>query len=846
VTQRKLFPVVGIGASAGGLAAFEAFFSGMPPDVDTGMAYVLVQHLAPDHKSILSDLVRRFTRMQVFDALDGMVVEPNCAYVIPPNRDMAFLKGRLQLSESTSRGKRRSVDFFFASLARDQREHAIGVVLSGTGSDGTAGVRAIKAEGGMVMVQSPETTDNGAMPRSAIATGLVDFTLPPDQMPRSIMGYVADAFGSEVRAPATELSLPEEGLNQVLLLLCAETGKDFSQYKRSAVSRRVARRMAQRKVEHVDDYLRYARQAPDEMQGLLADLLVGVTSFFRDPAAFAALETDVIPRLFAAKAPGSAIRVWVPACSTGEEAYSVAMLMQEQAARSNRGHTVQLFATDIDSHAIGVARSGVYAATLTRDVPADRLARHFLPEPDASSYRIRKNIRESLVFSEQNVLTDPPFSRLDLISCRNLLIYMSPPLQKRLIASFHFALNPGGTLLLGTSESVGEAADLFAIENRRASLFLRKDGALAARRAATLRLPRKVPDAEEDKTCPSSSDVDDPDPRIAALQHDLRARQEDLLSTNEELETANEELNNVNEEMQSVNEELQSTNEELETSREELQSLNEELSNVNEQLQSRVTELSRSNEDMNSLLAGIGVGTVFLNSQLIIQRFTPAVTKIIHLIPSDLGRPIGHIALNLLGYDQLVEDVLAVLASSTPKDVEVMSRDGVWFLLRIRPYATLEDTNDGAVITFFEITAMKKAQQSARDAEEIRGLASVLRDSHDAVTVFDLEGRTLGWNAGAQRMYGWTESDVLTMNLSDRLPASSSQDELAVMRRLSLEADLKLHRTERIARDGTVVPICLTASPLLDADGQIYAIATTERARALPTTGESQKGLCDG
>jgi two-component system CheB/CheR fusion protein len=976
------FPIVGLGASAGGLAAFEGFFSGMPANGETGMAYVLVQHLAPDHASILSELVRRYTRMRVIDVEDGMVVEPNCAYVIPPNRDMAFMNGVLHLLEPASRrGRRLSVDFFFSSLAQDLRERAIGIVLSGTGSDGTEGIRAIKAEGGMVIAQSPESTDQDGMPRSAIATGLVDFVLPPAEMARCIMGYVAHAWLKGNRVPAHEKVLPEDTLNKVLVLLRAQTGHDFSQYKRSTLHRRIGRRMALQHVENLDDYLRYVGQRPEELTALFRDLLVGVTAFFRDAEAFGALEEEVIPRLFEGKEPGSAIRVWVPACSTGEEAYSLAILLQERMTALRRAHTVQVFATDIDSHAIGQARAGVYAATIAADVSADRLASQFMLEPDGCAHRIRKGIRDMLVFSEQDVVKDPPFSRLDLISCRNLLIYMSPPLQKKLIAAFHFALNPGGTLFLGTSESVGDVADLFEVANRKARIFVRKDGTLAAQRAALQRIPRlrmvsgvhrasvrpgaeqamqmrelaeqslrahygavaalvdaagdilfldgrtgqylepapgepclnilkmareglkkdlhaaldhaatsgqpahhprvhvqspggatlvnltvraavsgagnvaqKVflvvleeaeaegpAGAEESVVSPvPSRAANDSGPRIEALRQELRAKEEYLQSTNEELETSNEELRAANEEMQSVNEELQSTNEELETSREELQSLNEELATVNAELQDRVADLSQANNDMNNLLAGVGVGTVFVDHELRIQRFTPAVTQVINLIASDVGRPVGHIASNLVGYDDLVKDVRAVLATSVPREVEVKSRSGAWFVLRVRPYTTLDNAVEGAVITFFEITAIKRAQRAEQEANVIRGLAAVVRDSQDAVTVLDLQGQTLAWNAGAQRLYGWTETEALATNLRDRLPEHIRTEELSTVRLLSAGAELRLHGTERFARDGSIVPISLTASALLDAEGRMYAIATTERERttSVPATGK--------
>ena len=324
------FPIVGIGASAGGLAAFEAFFSGMPAEADPGMAFVLVQHLAPDHKSILSDLVKRYTRMQVFEVTDGMVVQPNCTYIIPPNYDMAFLNGSLQLLEHVvSRGLRMTIDFFFRSLAQDQHERAICIVLSGTGSDGSLGVRAVKGEGGMVMAQNPESTDFSGMPSNAIATGLVDYILPPAEMPARLIAYAAHAFGNKIRQTSPPSVTAEDILKKVCILLRDSTGHDFSQYKRNTLTRRVERRMAVHQIDRVEDYLRHLRQSPSEAQALFRDLLIGVTNFFRDPEAFAVLETQVIPQLFTAKESGAPVRVWVCGCASGEEAYSIAILLQE-------------------------------------------------------------------------------------------------------------------------------------------------------------------------------------------------------------------------------------------------------------------------------------------------------------------------------------------------------------------------------------------------------------------------------------------------------------------------------------------------------------------------------------
>jgi two-component system CheB/CheR fusion protein len=970
------FPIVGIGASAGGLAAFEAFFSSMPADADPGMAFVLVQHLAPDHKSILSELVRRYTRMQVSEVEDGMAVKPNCAYIIPPNRDMAFLNGTLQLLEpAAARGRRLPIDFFFRSLAQDQRERAICIVLSGTGSDGTLGVRAVKGEGGMVMAQNPESTEYDGMPRSAIATGLVDFVLPPAEMPAQLIAYAAHAFVKTPRPISFPAPTAEGALKKIFILLRAQTGHDFSQYKQNTIIRRVERRMAVHQIERLDGYVRYLQQNPVEVKALFRDLLIGVTNFFRDPEAFAVLQEQVVPHLFDGKPAGGVIRVWAPGCSTGEEAYSIAILLQERLEALKQNFKVQVFATDIDSHAIEQAHAGLYPASIAADVSPERLTRFFAHEPDGDAYRIHKSIRDMLVVSEQDVIKDPPFSKLDLISCRNLLIYLSGDLQKKLIPLFHYALNPGGMLFLGTSETVGEFTDLFGALDHKSKLYRRKDDVRGAHRPQLGKFlprmteggaaPRPSGKAPSESTvplrelterallqqyapagalvnqrgdilylygrtglylepAPGEADLNilkmareglrwdlttalhkavahkepvrhpgvrvktngdfstvnltvqpvtaDPDravasglflvileeteaadqiqpgkaaavdsveesatkvdARIATLKQELRTKEEYLQATNEELETSNEELKSSNEEMQSVNEELQSTNEELETSKEELQSVNEELATVNAELQQKVAELSRAINDMNNLMAGTGIGTIFVDHQQRIQRFTPAVTQVINLIQTDVGRPVGHIVSNLVGYDCLVADVQAVLDTLVPKEEEVQTQAGAWYLLRIRPYRTVENVIEGAVITFVDVTEMKRVEAALREANVLRRLAVVVRDAYDAVTVQDTEGRILAWNPRAERMYGWSEAEALAMNIRNLVPESLREDALSTVRQISRAEVLEPYGTERVAKDGRIVEVWLTATALVNEAGEVYAIATTERERA--------------
>ncbi len=481
------FPIVGIGASAGGLSAFEAFFAGMPVDRNPGMAFVLVQHLSPDHKSLLAELVRRSTRMEVLEVEDGMGVRVDCAYTIPPGRDLSLKDGSLHLTvPAEPTGHRLPIDAFFRSLAEDQNERAIGVVLSGTGSDGTLGVRSIKAVGGMVIAQTPESSEFDGMPRSAIATGLVDYQLKPGEMAAQLMHYAARALKPPISIEASS-PFDEDAFRRVCVLLRQQTGHDFSEYKPSTLKRRIERRLAVHQIETMSAYADYLENNPMEGTALFHDLLIGVTSFFRDPAVFKALEDLVIPGFFDGRASETPIRVWSAGCSTGEEAYSVAILLKERMEAIGQTRPVQVFATDLDPSAIAIARIGLYGPAAADQMDARRLSRWFTTDPGGGGYQIRKSIRDLLVFSEHDVIRDPPFSRLDLIVCRNLLIYLGSTLQQKLLPVFHYALNPNGVLLLGSSEGIGDFGDLFTPVDRDAKLFRRRSDALSVNPASRRR-----------------------------------------------------------------------------------------------------------------------------------------------------------------------------------------------------------------------------------------------------------------------------------------------------------------------------------------------------------------------
>ena len=461
------FPIIGMGASAGGLEVFEQFFRHVPPD--SGMAFVLVSHLDPNHVSMLTEILQRITTMLVVEAQDQMAVVPNCVHVIPPNRDMAIFRGLLHLSvPEGSRGRRMPIDFFLRSLAEEQGEKAIGVILSGTGTDGTLGLRAILGAGGVSFVQDPSTAKYSGMPTSAIQSGLATYVLPAEKMPEQMLTYVKTLFEHKVK-PASTAPAATSALNKIMLLLRSKTGNDFTLYKQSTIRRRIERRMTVHSIEDTDIYARYLQEHPVEVQLLFKELLINVTSFFRDPEAFDVLKKDILPQRFEHKPEDYIFRIWVPGCATGEEVYSVAIIFREHMDAAGQKFKVQIYGTDIDEDAVATARSGVYPPNIVTDVSPERLRRFFVRE--GTGYRVKKNIREMVVYATQNVIKDPPFINLDLISCRNLLIYLGPELQSRLIPTFHYALKTGGVLFLSPSESVGSFTDLFKPINKKCKFF---------------------------------------------------------------------------------------------------------------------------------------------------------------------------------------------------------------------------------------------------------------------------------------------------------------------------------------------------------------------------------------
>lgn len=467
------FPVVAIGASARGLEAFEQFFSKLPPD--SGMAFVLIQHLDPHHKSMLGDLLKRYTPMKVMEAEDGMMLQPNRVFVIPPNCHLAVHQGKLHLLEPLhSAGLHTPIDYFFRSLARDQKENAVGIILSGTGSDGVFGLMIVRDEGGMTMVQEPQTARYDGMPRNVLATGSADYSLPPDKMPEQLIAYFQHpSMGAAAGTTSPPHPIQGSLLEKVILLIRSHTGHDFTNYKQNTIIRRIEKRMAVNRIAQPADYIRFLQEHSTEVDILFKELLIGVTSFFRDRQVFGAIYEKVLPQLFKTHHANRPLRIWVPGCATGEEAYSLAILCHALRLEQGRDLEIQIFATDLDSSAISFARMGLYSQSIAADVPKELLGHYF--EHENSSLRVRKKIRDLVIFAQQNVLSDPPFSRIDLISCRNLLIYFNSKLQKKALSLFHYSLNPQGFLFLGTSESPGEQNNFFAAIDRKWKIFQRKE-----------------------------------------------------------------------------------------------------------------------------------------------------------------------------------------------------------------------------------------------------------------------------------------------------------------------------------------------------------------------------------
>ncbi len=463
------FPVVGIGASAGGLEAFTQLLRELPPDIN--MALVLVQHLDPTYKSLLTELLSKTTKLPVAEVTDGMQVKPRNVYVIPPNTSMTISKGALHLTPRVEVDRKHMpIDHFFQSLSLDQNGRAIGVILSGTSMDGVQGLKAIKAEGGITIAQDEKSAKYYDLPRSAVAAGFVDLVLAPKEIAQELTKISEHPYVPYLETEKAEELLPQSDLEKIFSLLRKGKGVDFTDYKHATIKRRILRRMLILKINRMANYLKYLQTNPGELNSLFQDILINVTAFFREPATLEALKTEIFPNILKSRSAEDPIRIWIPGCSTGEEVYSVAMNLLEYLDNASIKPPIQIFATDVNENVLEKARQGVYSASPS--ISAERLRRFFVKTN--GSYQINKTIRKMCIFAKQNVTADPPFSKLDLIVCRNLLIYLGPPLQKKLLPIFHYALKPTGFLVLGDFETIGEFDNIFSVANKRLKIYSKK------------------------------------------------------------------------------------------------------------------------------------------------------------------------------------------------------------------------------------------------------------------------------------------------------------------------------------------------------------------------------------
>ncbi|MCU1339384.1 MAG: methyltransferase/methylesterase, CheR/CheB with sensor [Bryobacterales bacterium] len=913
IQDRKTFPIVGVGASAGGLEAFRSLLQTLPHN--TGMAFVFVQHLDPEHESLLTKLLSHATRMPVTEVTQGVAVRPDHIYVIPPNTALGIRHGILHLQARKKQdGRHMPIDHFFQSLAENEGSRAIGVILSGVATDGTLGLTAIKAAGGITFAQDARSAKYDGMPRSAIGAGCVDFVFSPEGIGRELKRIGLHPYLATPDHPDVGDRPPyrEEGLRTIFALLRNASGVDFTHYKRSTINRRIARRMVLHKVSNLRQYIKHLGENRAELTALYEDILIHVTGFFREPDTFRALKETILPRIFRTKERGEPLRIWVAGCSTGEEVYSIAITVLEY-LRGQAGSTqIQIFATDVSDTALERARAGIYSESVMSGVSRERM-RQFFVRADGG-YQITKSVREMCIFARQDLAKDPPYSRLDLLTCRNVLIYMEPVLQKKVMTIFHYALKPTGFLVLGKSESISGFSELFTPVGRKRKIYSKKSSSnrpgvdlpaahpkhvtaepsdrqdvparfdvqkeadriimnhyapaglvasddlqilhfrgnvapylspspgqaslsllrmvrpefgvelrTAIHRAGKQEVPirkagvlikrngrlkevslevlplkgsagerfflvlfheTRVPASEASETPASKTkSTRAGDLEETRLQRELQTTKEHLQSIIEEHEAINEELKSANEEVLSSNEELQSTNEELETAQEELQSSNEELVTINEQLQNRNQELSQLSDDWSNLLGGLNIPIVMLGNDRRIRRFTSPAEKLLNLLPSDIGRPIGNIRPNLKvpDLDGLITDVIDKVSQ---REIEIQDRDERWYSMRLRPYRTADNRIDGVLMIFVDVHAVKTTQDALRDQNSFS--TAVMESSGALVMVTDTEGRVVAFNRACQIASGYKLEEMAGKVIWDRslVPKEEIDRERTIYRRL--------------------------------------------------------------
>jgi two-component system, chemotaxis family, CheB/CheR fusion protein len=948
--------VVGIGASAGGLDALERFFDNLPKDI--GMAFVVIQHLSPDFKSLMDELLGRHTELPIHLVEDGMPVEPDHVYLIPPKKEMIISDGRLLLSEREQKQELTlPIDIFFRSLAHDCGARAVAIVLSGGGSDGSRGIRDVQEAGGLVIVQDTHSAQFDGMPRTARDAGVADWVLAPEDMPHALLDHAATRASRSGHPPAEIGVAAPRGIEAVYQMLQEEFGIDFTHYKPSTVTRRIERRLALAHSPNIDEYVTRLRHEREELDILYHDLLIGVTRFFRDGEAFDILEKRVLPDLLQRGGPDAPLRIWVAGCATGEEPYSLAIVLQDLMLKLGP-RPVKIFATDVHRGSLERATRGIYESDAVANVSQERLARYFLRTGDA--YQVVPDIRQMVVFAHHNVIKDAPFTRVDFITCRNLLIYLQPAAQQKVLSLFHFALKRGGGLFLGPSESAGPIARDFETIDKHWRLYRKQTDAkmiVDARLQPTTHVEPRGPSGGVVPMPPGSSryslaqllgtydalledmmppsllvsdrgelvhafggasrflrlrdgrqdlnvlDVVDPELKMVLLgglkralnepsaivfkgvrlesgapenaagapgsgvykiairrvrsrhggaphllisfdplegsapaasraeteidldqisSEQLRGLEAELSHTKENLQAAIEELETSNEELQASNEELQASNEELQSTNEELQSVNEELYTVNAEYQRKIGELTELANDMDNLLSSTQVGTVFLDRELRIRKYTPQIAETFSLVPHDIGRPIETFT-HKIDHPELVDDLKRVVVSGASVERELRDVRGKSVFLRIFPYRA-KGTVDGVVLTLIDVTALKAAEDALFHERYL--LNSLLANVPDAIYFKDARGKFIRANLPmAQRLGLRNPAEAegkSAFDLPDRAAAMAvhNQDE-AVLR----TGQAQLYSLEkRVAPDGAEAWDLVTRLPLRDGSQQIVGV----------------------
>ncbi len=941
--------VVGVGASAGGLESLEQLFGALPPD--TGMAFIVVQHLSPDFRSLMDELIARHSEMPVVVAEDGMAVEPNHIYLMPPRKEMIIRDRHLVLSDKEPHTFSLPIDTFFRSLAQDVGADAVAIVLSGSGSDGSRGVQEVQRAGGLVMAESAASAKFDSMPLAAAATGTVTHVHAPRDLARVLCGLEP----SEPSPDAMLLS-DDPSLDAIFRMLREQYGIDFSLYKTSTIGRRIQRRADLARVPSLQAFADLLLVEPAELNALYHDLLIGVTQFFRDPEAFKFLEHEVIPKLLDRVPPEQELRIWVSACATGEEAYSIAILFYEAFIERKRPLNIKILATDVHQPSLEFAGAGVYGGDQLTQLSPERLQRFFSQR--SSGFQIAQELRQLIVFARHNITKDAPFTKMHLISCRNMLIYFQPQAQRTVLSLFHFALASGGVLFLGASETPGALADEFTtldehwkIYRKRRDVHLLSQVRLplnrtSARPVVAIDLPRghgpdplilSTYDQLLDLFMPPSLLVDEQrnlvdsfsgaekllrlrprrpttnvlelleaelrsivggavqrafrentrisysgvrivsedgeqrctltaiplahprtgarhvlvtfqnpvadDARIAstpmaipigdASGERMQTLETELSYTRETLQATIEELETSNEEMQATNEELVASNEELQSTNEELHSVNEELYTVNAEYQQKIAELKELNTDMAHLIEGTDVGTVFLDRELRIRRFTSRIANVFRFQRHDLGRKISDFSHNIERSNLMDEIVRAGIDGTTVED-EVRDSGGTPYFLRILPYKVDERTTgrpnggdsapiQGVVLTLTDITALDKAR--ARLAQ----LSAIVESSDDAIVGKTLEGTIVTWNRGAENLYGYAAHEVLGKH-ARMLMQPGHEHELERFVEAILRGEQVEHVTScRVRKDGQPITVAITVSPIFAPSGSITGISTIGR-----------------